>query len=109
MISFASPTQQLERSNIERYIMAVKQLTINQLSEPDKQKLLKVLRDCSDSMARMDAEKDLVREAITETSKNMQLPKRLVARLVKVYHKQNYDEEVAVHEQFETLYETVVK
>jgi hypothetical protein len=89
--------------------MAVKQLTINQLSEPDKQKLLKVLRDCSDSMARMDAEKDLVREAITETSKNMQLPKRLVARLVKVYHKQNYDEEVAVHEQFETLYETVVK
>jgi hypothetical protein len=26
-----------------------------------------------------------------------------------VYHKQNYDEEVATHEQFETLYETVVK
>jgi hypothetical protein len=89
--------------------MAVKQLTINQLSDPDKQKLLKVIRDCSDSMTRMDAEKDLVREAIAETAKNMQLPKRLVARLVKVYHKQNYDEEVAVHEQFETLYETVVK
>lgn len=89
--------------------MAVKQLTINQLSEPDKQKLLKVLRDCSDSLTRMDAEKDLLREAITETAKNMQLPKRLVGRLVKVFHKQNYDEEVAVHEQFETLYETVVK
>jgi hypothetical protein len=39
----------------------------------------------------------------------MQLPKRLVSRLVKVYHKQNYDEEIAIHEQFETLYETVVK
>jgi hypothetical protein len=89
--------------------MAVKQLTINQLSEPDKQKLLKVLRDCSDSLTRMDAEKDLIREAVAETAKNMQLPKRLVSKLVKVYHKQNYDEEVAVHEQFETLYETVVK
>jgi hypothetical protein len=29
--------------------------------------------------------------------------------LVRVYHKQNFDEEVAVHEQFENLYESVVK
>jgi hypothetical protein len=89
--------------------MAVKQLTINQLSEPDRDKLFKVIKECSDSMTRQDAEKDFVRESIAETSKNMQLPKKLVARLVKVYHKQNFDEEVAVHEQFETLYETVVK
>ena len=89
--------------------MAVKQMTINQLSDPDKEKLFKVIKECSDSMTRQDAEKDFVRESIAETSKNMQLPKKLVARLVKVYHKQNFDEEVAVHEQFETLYETVVK
>ena len=89
--------------------MAVKQLTINQLSEPDRDKLFKVIKECSDSMTRQDAERDFLRESIAETAKNMQLPKRLVARLVKVYHKQNFDEEVAVHEQFETLYETVVK
>lgn len=89
--------------------MAVKQLTINQLSEPDKEKLFKVIRECSDSMARIDGEQDFIRESIAETAKNMQLPKKLVSRLVKVYHKQNFDEEVAVHEQFETLYETVVK
>lgn len=89
--------------------MAVKQLTINQLSEPDRDKLFKVIKECSDSMTRQDAEKDFVRESIADTSKNMQLTKKLVARLVKVYHKQNFDEEVAVHEQFETLYETVVK
>ena len=89
--------------------MAVKQLTINQLSEPDREKLFKVIKECSDSMTRMDAEKDYVREAIADTSKNMQLPKKLVAKLVKVYHKQNFDEEVAVAEQCETLYETVVK
>ena len=89
--------------------MAVKQMTINKLSEPDKEKLYKVIKECSDSMARIDGEQDFIRESIAETAKNMQLPKKLVSRLVKVYHKQNYDEEVAVHEQFETLYESVVK
>jgi hypothetical protein len=89
--------------------MAVQQLTINQLSQPDREKLFKIVRDCSDSMTRIEGENDFIRESIAETSKQMQLPKKLVAKLVRVYHKQNFDEEVAVHEQFENLYESVVK
>ncbi len=89
--------------------MAVQQLTINQLSQPDREKLFKVVKDCSDSMTRIEGENDFIRESIAETSKQMQLPKKLVAKLVRVYHKQNFDEEVAVHEQFENLYESVVK
>jgi hypothetical protein len=90
--------------------MSVQQIAVNSLSNPaDREKLLKVIRECSDSMTRAEAEKDYIRESITEISKVLQLPKRLVARMVKVYHKQNYDEEVATHDQFETLYETVVK
>ena len=89
--------------------MAVQQLTINQLSAPDREKLFKIVQECSNSLTRIDGEQDYIREAITETAKQMQLPKKMVARLVKVYHKQNFDEEVAVHEQFETLYESVVK
>jgi hypothetical protein len=90
--------------------MAVQQLSVNVLSnEADRQKLLKVLKDCSDSMTRMEGEKDLIKEAVKDICEELQLPKRLVNRMVKVYHKQNYDEEVTVHEQFETLYETVVK
>jgi hypothetical protein len=89
--------------------MAVQQLSINQLSQPDREKLFKIIKECSDSMTRIDGEQDFIRESITETAKQMQLPKKLVAKLIKVYHKQNFDEEVAVHEQFETLYETVVK
>ena len=89
--------------------MAVQQMTINQLSQPDREKLFKIIRDCSDSLTRIDGEQDFIRESIAETSKQMQLPKKLVAKLIKVYHKQNFDEEVAVHEQFETLYESVVK
>jgi len=89
--------------------MAVQQLSINQLSQPDREKLFKIIKECSDSMTRIDGEQDYIRESITETAKQMQLPKKLVAKLIKVYYKQNFDEEVAVHEQFETLYETVVK
>jgi hypothetical protein len=89
--------------------MAVQQLTINQLSQPDREKLFKIVKDCSDSMTRIEGENDFIRESIAETSKQMQLPKKLVAKLVRVYHKQNFDEEVAVHEQFENLYESVVK
>jgi len=90
--------------------MAVVQLSINQISNPaDQKKLLDCLRECSSSMTRMDGEKDYIRESIASISKDLQLPKKLVAKLVKVYHKQNYDEEVATHEQFETLYETIVE
>ena len=41
--------------------MAVKQMTINQLSEPDRDKLFKIIKECSYSMTRQDAEKDFVR------------------------------------------------
>jgi len=90
--------------------MAIQQVSVNNISNPaDRDKLLKVIRECSDSMTRMAGEKDFIKEAIGDISKQLQLPKKLVARMVKVYYKQNYDEEVAVHDQFETLYETVVK
>jgi hypothetical protein len=90
--------------------MSVQQMAITSISsEADREKLLKVLRECSASMTRIEGEKDYIRESVAEISKQLQLPKRLVNRMVKVYHKQNYDEEVATHEQFETLYETVVK
>lgn len=90
--------------------MSVKQMSVNALSNPaDREKLFKVIQECSNSMTRVDGEKDFVKESIDAIAKDLQLPKKLVARLVKVYHKQNYDEEVATHEQFEQIYETVVK
>lgn len=90
--------------------MAIQQLSVNILSNPkDRDDLFKVIKECSDSMTRADSESDYVRESITEVSKKLQIPKKLVAKMVKVYHKQNYDEEVSSHEQFETLYQTVIK
>jgi len=64
--------------------MAVKQLTINQLNDSDREKLFKVVKECSGSLTRIEGEQDYIREAVAET-------------------------EIAIHEQFENLYETVVK
>ena len=90
--------------------MTVKQIDINALSNPaDREKLFKVVRECSESLTRTEGEKDFIKEAVAAISTELQLPKKLVKRLVTVYHKQNFDEEVAQHEQFETLYEKVTK
>ena len=90
--------------------MAVQQLSINSLSNPaDQKKLLSLLKTCSDSMTRIEAEKELIKAEIAEISDQLEIPKRLLNKLVRFYHKQNYDEEVTTNEQFVQLYETVVK
>ena len=90
--------------------MAVTQFSINQISNPaDRDKLLGVLKECSNSLVRMEAERDLIKEAVKDICDKLQLPKRVVNKMVKVYHKQNFDEEVAVQDQFMELYNAVVK
>lgn len=90
--------------------MAIQQMTINQITNPaDKQKLLAVLKECSASKTRVESERDLIKEAVGNISKELNLPKKIINRMVKVYHKQNFDEEVAVQDQFETLYQNIVK
>lgn len=59
-------------------------------------------------MTRVDAEKDLIRETIKEMSDEFKLPKKTLNKMARVYHKQNFPQEVASHEEFETLYESVV-
>lgn len=83
---------------------------MNMISNPaDKQKLLNVLKECSASKTRIEAERDLIKEAVSDTSKQLQVPKKILNKMVKVYHKQNFDQEVAEQDDFQKLYETVVK
>jgi hypothetical protein len=90
--------------------MAIQQFSINQISNPaDRDKLLGVLKECSNSMVRMEGERDLIKEAVKDICDKLELPKRVVNKMVKVYHKQNFDEEVAVQDQFMELYNAVVK
>ena len=83
---------------------------IEPISNPeDQKKLLEIIKACSDSMTRAAAEKYLVKEAVGTISKELGIPKAIINKMVKVFFKQSYDEEVAIQEQFENLYQTVIK
>jgi hypothetical protein len=73
----------------------------------DKVKLIGALKDMSVSMARMDAERDLQKNIKNDVCKDLDLNKKVFSKLAKTYHKQNFSEEVQLHQEFETLYESV--
>lgn len=89
--------------------MTINQLGINELTTEDQSTLLDTIRSCSDSMTRIAGEQTLIKEMTKKVAKDLGIPKPLINKMVKVYFKQNYDEEVAIQEQFESLYQTVVK
>ncbi len=82
---------------------------VENLTEEERTRLVKALKDASDSRTRVEAEGEFAREVVKKIADDLKLTKKLVNKLAKVYHKQNFDEEVAEHEQFELLYKTVVK
>ncbi len=89
--------------------MAKLPVTIPVLGIEEKKQLSAMLTETSKSQARAMGEREYVREAIKKVVEDLKLPKKLVTKLVKVHYKQNFDEEVVEHEEFEKLYETVVK
>ena len=70
-------------------------------SEGDKTAIRKVLKEVSDSMTRIDSEKDFIKDAVTDLSKTYSIPKASLNKVVKIYHKRNIAEERAkVDEEF---------
>jgi hypothetical protein len=74
----------------------------------DKIKLMRALKDSSDSMGRVDAEKSLQKSIKEEICDELELDKKVFAKLARTYHRQNFDQEVETNREFETLYESVV-
>jgi len=77
------------------------------LTSNDKLKLEGALKDMSASMTRVEAERDLQKNVIGDICEELNLNKKVFRKLAKVYHKQNFDDEVNTHHEFEKLYETV--
>lgn len=83
---------------------------MTQISSPaDRAKIKKMLGEISNSMTRIEGERDLIKETIKEMSQEFNLPKRTLNRMAKVYHKQNFLREREEHEEFEGLYTTIVQ
>jgi hypothetical protein len=80
-----------------------------QLLDEDKKQIRGAVVEASNSLLRIDAEKDLIKNIIDGLYDTYKIPKKTLSKIVKVYHKQNFNEEVALNEEFEDLYQTVTK
>jgi hypothetical protein len=77
------------------------------LDPNQKLKLEGALKDMSVSFTRIEAERDLQKNIKNDICEELGLHAKVFAKLAKTYHKQNFSEEVATHDEFETLYEAV--
>jgi hypothetical protein len=76
--------------------------------EQDKHELRGVLQEISNSMTRMAAEKDYIKESISAACEKYQLNKKFLRKMAKVYHQNNFVDEVSDMEEFQKLYETII-
>ena len=74
----------------------------------DKDKLKKTVQELSNSMTRIDAERDYIREAIKAAHEEHGINKKVLRKIANAYHKQNFVEEVATQEEFEHVYKDVI-
>jgi hypothetical protein len=83
-------------------------LLANSLSNPaDRKAVYDAIREISNSMTRMEAERDLISETLKSVKDKFELPPKYVRTLAKIYHKQNFNQVKEEQSEVETLYEIV--
>ena len=79
--------------------------TTAHLSPEDKKKLQGYIKEISNSMLRMDAEKDFIKDVIDRAKDDFSLAPKDVRKIANIYHKQSFIEEKAAQEMVLGLYE----
>jgi len=75
------------------------------ISNPaDRDKLKKAIIELSDSMTRVDAEKDFQKEAVNAVCEEIQVDKKHVKKLASIYHKQIITQVKTENSDLEALY-----
>jgi hypothetical protein len=67
------------------------------------------VKDISDQWAKIEGYREYIKEAIEALSEKYDLPKKIINQMAKTYHAGVYDQRVVEFEDFQTLYETIVK
>tara|TARA_Y100000389_G_scaffold160979_1_gene163284 strand:+ start:23 stop:274 length:252 start_codon:yes stop_codon:yes gene_type:complete len=75
------------------------------LTPDDKKRIAGAIKEISDSMTRMDAEKELITDIIKVTYENHGVDKKHVRKLASIYHKSNMAEVRTENDDIDTLYE----
>jgi hypothetical protein len=83
-------------------------MLIQQLSDPAHRKAVyDALREISNSLTRMEAERDLIKEILSNVKDQYELPPKYTRKLAKIYHKQNFIQVKEEQAEVEQLYESI--
>lgn len=83
--------------------------TFGTFSEQEINKLKKSLREMSDVFSMQEAQRETLKEIMNDAYEELKIPKKILRKLAKTYHKRNYSEIVVENEEFELLYTGVVE
>lgn len=72
-----------------------------------KKRIRGALEEISNSMTRMGAERDLIKNILQDVEDDTQVPKKYLRKMANIFHKQNLNEVKAENDDVETLYEAV--
>ena len=75
----------------------------------DRKKVLDCMKEMSNSMTRIDAEREFQKEAANALVDDVDIDKKYINALAKIYHKQNFAQFQQQKEEIEDLYESIVK
>jgi len=79
------------------------------LTPEDKKKIAGAVKEISDSMTRMDAEKELIADIVKVTHELHGIEKKHLRKIATIYHKANIAEVRAENDDIDTLFEELFK
>lgn len=79
-------------------------VNVESLTAEQRGVLMAALRETSGALGRAEGERTYVSETKKKLAKDLGLAPKLISKLVKVYHKQSFEQEKADAEEFERLY-----
>lgn len=67
------------------------------------------LQEISNSLTRMEAERENIREIVNKFATEYEMNKRVTRKLARIFHKRNIEEERAEQEEINSTYDAVTK
>lgn len=82
-------------------------ISIDSLDTEGKQRIRDAIKMFSDSLARMDSEREYQKNLLDDLSDKYGVDTKLIKKIAKVHHKSNFQDVVHENEEFHTSFETV--
>ena len=85
------------------------QRSVQGLTDEDRKTFRKAIMEMNDSMTRIGAERELMKEITNETCDKLGVDKKLFRRMARAYFRANFRDEVQENTDFEEFYSTVIE